>query len=90
MMQAEEGVMASSEGDYAEGIVATVSFDVTFFHCAAGSFWNLTLASKEDFDFNHGDCKLCTEEMDGASEVFASAPGWGCVAVSFPRAINRG
>ena len=68
--QAEEGALASSERDILEAaIVTTVSFNVTFFHCAAGSFWNLTLASKDNFNLTSGDCKICTEEMEGAPEV---------------------
>lgn len=51
--------------------VTKVLMEVTYFHCAAGSFWNLTQADKGDTNSNRGDCKLCTEEMDGTPEVIA-------------------
>lgn len=53
----------------ADGVVATVFVEVTYYHCGAGSFWNLTETEKVDFNWIGGECKLCTEEIDGKPEV---------------------
>lgn len=62
-----------------DGVMATVLMEVTYYHCASGSFWNLTQAAKADTHSSHGGCKLCTEEMDGTPEVMArTAAHGGC------------
>lgn len=43
----------------------SASFNVTFFHCAAGSYWNHTRSSVDDFE----ECISCTEGIYGAKEV---------------------
>lgn len=42
-------------------------FDVTFFHCSAGSFWKVT--GKKLSAGDTGECLLCTEGIDGDIEV---------------------
>lgn len=47
---------------------STVSFEVEFYHCLAGSFWNPnTSATARNTSLD--DCKLCTDVVDGETEV---------------------
>lgn len=45
------------------------SFNVTFFHCSAGSFWNRTVTGKNSSAGDTGECLLCTDGIDGEIEV---------------------
>lgn len=43
-----------------------VSFDVTYFHCGAGSFWNRTASSVDE---GTDTCPLCTDGVEGETAV---------------------
>lgn len=45
----------------------SASFNVTFYHCTAGSFWSSNETSADDGSSRI--CELCTEMADGAVEV---------------------
>ncbi|CAM9101274.1 unnamed protein product, partial [Laminaria digitata] len=61
--------LVSSEGEIAlKTNLSTVSFNVTFFHCAAGSFWNPGQDCDAISETSRGDCKVCTDEMEGTPE----------------------
>ncbi|CAM9271368.1 unnamed protein product, partial [Ectocarpus sp. 8 AP-2014] len=54
-------VQTTSLGDDGEGETAAASFDVSFFHCVEGTFWNNECDTGGDFD---SCCELCTD-LDG-------------------------
>ena len=48
----------------------TASFNVTFFHCAAGSFWERDTVSGNDLDEYTGNCTSCADgDLDSLTEV---------------------
>lgn len=54
----------------AGGASNTASFEVTFFHCEVGSFWNRTDAKDTGMDGYTGECEPCTEDnVDGGIKV---------------------
>lgn len=59
----------SGDSLVAQGVVALVMVEVTYYHCEAGSFWNQTLDRETYSNSSRGTCKLCTEETDGNPEV---------------------
>lgn len=60
---------------------STASFDVTFFHCASGSFWVRELAGGNGSDEHTGTCEPCNEnEADGETQVCAGISHWGAAA----------
>lgn len=56
------------------GTHATVSFEVTFYHCEAGSLWGFTPANANSSGESGGSCGVCSENVDGEPEVCAA---WG-------------
>lgn len=69
----------------AGGASNTASFEVTFFHCAAGSFWNRELSGDNGSNGHAGTCEPCNEnEADGETQVRA-ANGDGDSAVPLYR-----
>lgn len=68
----------SSNSVAAGGESNTASFEVTFFHCAAGSFWNRELTSVNGPDGHTGTCETCNEnEEDGETQVCAASDDEG-------------
>lgn len=54
----------------AGGASNTASFDVTFFHCPAGSFWDRDPPGVIGSDEHAGICQPCSEkETDGETQV---------------------
>ena len=47
----------------------TVSFDVTYFHCGVGSFWNLSSSGAIAQDEDTDTCPSCADGVEGATEV---------------------
>lgn len=60
---------SSPEESYAQGDGTTMSFDVTFYHCAAGRFWNPTSAVVQASDETAGACPRCADDVDGDAKV---------------------
>ncbi|CAM9462085.1 unnamed protein product, partial [Ectocarpus sp. 12 AP-2014] len=54
-------VQTTSSGDDGEGDTAAASFDVSFFHCLEGTYWNNECDTGGDSD---SCCELCTD-LDG-------------------------
>lgn len=72
----QEGTASNSlETNEGETSNAT-SFNVTFFHCDVGTFWNRTDSSVTSTGEYDGTCERCTEDdTDGDIEVRAGMSG---------------
>ena len=70
----QEGTTLALQETSTGGGSSTVSFDVTFFHCEAGSFWNRSTVygTSRSGDEYTGTCELCAEDDgEGGTEVCA-------------------
>lgn len=75
-----ETALQSSAGELVPGgIVNAVSFDVTFYHCGPGGFWDLNHGSGNDSDGSGGTCHYCTEGIGGVQEVSLKGGSGGCI-----------
>lgn len=67
--------------DEMDGEETTVSYNVTFYHCLAGTFWSPD-PSEGTANTSLDDCLLCTSSTDGDTEVteeysvFVLVPSW--------------
>lgn len=57
--------LSSVEGDGSEVLILTPDMDVTFYHCDAGSFWDMTGAESS------WSCEMCSD-IDGDDEVMVN------------------
>lgn len=46
-----------------------ITFNVTFYHCAAGSFWDSTGSDVQHSVEGNGTCWSCADDIDGDAQV---------------------
>lgn len=58
-----------TEYDQARKRYAVSSFNVTFYHCARGSFWNRNGSVEHGLAEGSGTCDVCSDAVEGDTQV---------------------
>lgn len=75
--QSGDTLSSSQDSGVVQATGGLTSFEVTFYHCTAGSFWNATVSGADDG--LPSSCELCTGMAEGDVEVLRCVTRMVCL-----------
>lgn len=63
------GSFNSTDAYQAQGEGTFSSFNVTFYHCAGGSFWNHSVSARQGLMEANDTCRGCADALEGDTQV---------------------
>lgn len=63
------GSLNSTGANQDQGGETLSSFNVTFYHCAGGSFWNRSVSAEQSLMEGNDTCRGCSDALEGDTQV---------------------